>query len=421
MIIEKYPRSAGTRSQLASLLRDLYPSEKRAINVALAVYDSGIVSKLAKQKSVDSVLYHNFIKQLVDEFGLQEQFAAEGIVIWAKAYGVSVTDSYVAQSPTEQQKSILHNPDAYAKPGTVNGLAFDYELEQRSQGIVIAKFRGFDEADVIIPNTINGKKVVGIGKEAYRKCKVMRTLHISDGIEFIEDGAFANCENLSNVIFPTTLSRIGSIKEPNNRYAWTKGAFESCDITNISLPYGLKYLGESTFKECKKLKSIDLPNGINGIGDYAFSGCIDLVDVKLPDQLSKIGKFVFNRCSNLSDISFPLLLREIGEAAFRGCSSLIVVVLNEGLIKIGNAAFNDCPKLSKILIPSTVSEIEDGFNYSQSDIFTLHGFYQPIGKRHGVSHSKNDNLTIYCYSGSYGLEYARKKGYPIQNAVNFSK
>ena len=96
MIIEKYPRSAGTRSQLASLLRDLYPSEKRAINVALAVYDSGIVSKLAKQKSVDSVLYHNFIKQLVDEFGLQEQFAAEGIVIWAKA------DSFIELDKLQQ-------------------------------------------------------------------------------------------------------------------------------------------------------------------------------------------------------------------------------------------------------------------------------------------------------------------------------
>lgn len=387
----------------------------------MAVYDSEIVSKLAKLKSVDSVLFHSFIKQLVDEFGLQEQFAAEGIVIWTKAYGVLVPDSNVTQPPTQQQKSITYNPDAYAKPVMINGLASDYELQQRLGGVVIAKFRGFNEADVIIPNKINGKKVVGIGKEAYRKCKTMRTLHISDGIEFIEDGAFANCDNLSNVIFPTTLSRIGSIKEPNNRYAWSMGAFESCDITNISLPNGLKYIGEATFKECKKLKSIDLPNGINEIGDYAFSGCIDLVDVKLPEQLSKIGKFVFNRCSNLLDIQFPLLLKEIGEAAFRGCSSLTVVELNEGLIKIGNAAFSDCPKLSKLLIPSTVSEIENGFNYSQSDILTLHGFYQPIGKRHGVSHSKNDNLTIYCYSGSYGLEYARKKGYPVQKAINFSK
>lgn len=426
-IIKKYPRSAGTRSQLASLLRDLYPSEKRAVNVALAVYDSGIVSKLAKLKSIDSVLFHSFIKQLVDEFGLQEQFAAEGIVIWAKAYGVLVPDSNVTQPPTQHQKSITHNLDAYAKPGTVNGSASDFELEQRLQGVVIAKFRGFDETDAIIPNTINGKKVVGIGKGAYFNCKSLRTLHISDGITFIEDGAFAKCENLSKVTFPVTLSRIGSIEKPNTRPifglahdAIPKGAFENCDITNISLPSGLKYLGESTFKECKKLKSIDLPNGINEIGDSAFYGCEALMNVMLPEQLSKLGSYAFFHCSNLTDVHFPLSLKEIGASAFKKCTSLKIVVLNEGLERIFESAFNDCPKLSKILIPSTVSVI--GGNYANNDLFAINGWHQPLDRRYKgwSTQSKNENLTIYCYSGSYGLEYARKIGYPIKNAVNFT-
>ena len=99
-----------------------------------------------------------------------------------------------------------------------------------------------------------------------------------------------------------------------------------------------------------------------------------------------------------------------------------MVVLNEGLKKIGVSAFNDCPKLTKILIPSTVSEIEEDHGYRASDLFTINGWYQPSDRRcNGWStHSKNANLTIYCYSGSYALEYARKKEYPIQNAANFS-
>lgn len=419
----------GTRSQLASLLRDLYPSEKRAVNVALAVYDSGITSRFSGLKVIDSVLLHSFIKQLVDEFGLQEQFAAEGIEVWAKAYGITVAKANVVQHHTDKQTTITHNPDAYAKPGTVNGLASDYELKHRSQGVVIAKFRGFDEADLVIPNTIDGKKVVGIGEGAYLNCKAMKTLLISDGIEFIEDGAFANCENLSKVTFPTTLSRIGSIKDPNARISFSfgsnsmpKGAFANSGVTKISLPERLKKIGESSFSGCKKLALIDFPNGIIEIEDSAFSGCSALTKVVLPEQLTKLGRYAFNGCSKLSDIHFPLSLREIGASAFKGCSSLAMVVLNEGLQKIGESAFNDCSRLTKILIPSTVSEIEEGYGYRSSDLFTLNGWYQPSDRRRNGwrTESKNSNLTIYCYSGSYGLEYARKKEYPIQNAANFT-
>ena len=432
IIIEKYPRSVGTRSQLASLLHDLYPSDKRSVNVAMIVYDSGIASKMAGLKGFDIVQQHGFMKQLVDEYGLQEAYAEEGIAIWAKAYNLIVPSSAYAPSvkTPSNPHATVHNPDAYAKPtDIVNGSASDYELEEQSHGVIIAKFRGFDEADVIIPNTIDGKKVVGIGKGAYYNCKVMKTLLISYGIEFIEDGAFANCENLSRVTFPTTLIRIGSIKEPNRHLTFSfrsdsmpTGAFAGSGVTKISLPDGLEILGDSSFKECKKLMSIDLPNGISAIEDNTFSGCSSLTKVILPERLSKLGKYVFNGCSKLYDVQFPLSLIEIGAYAFKGCSALTAVVLNEGLKRIGESAFNDCPKLAKILIPSTVSEIAEGYGYKVGDLFTINGWYQPMDRRRNgwSTMTKNPNLTIYCYSGSYGLEYARKKEYPIQNATNFS-
>lgn len=387
-VIEKYPRNVGTRSQLASLLRDLYPSEKRAVNAALAVYDSGITSRLASLKSIDTVMLHSFIKLLVDEFGIQEQFAVEGIEVWAKAYDISVSkDNYVHQ-PSEYTKPITHNPDAYAKPGILNGMASDYELEQHSHGWVITKFRGFEEADVIIPNQIDGKRIVGIGKAAYFNCKAMKTLLISDGIEFIEDSAFANCENLSKVTFPTTLSRIGSIERPNTYRSildpMPQGAFENSGLTEILLPNGLKEI-------CK----------------HSFSGCKKLVSAVLPSKLGKIGGWAFNYCTSLNDIHFPMSLTEIGAFAFNGCLALTVVVLNEGLTKIGMGAFQECENLTKILIPSTVIEIVDDSS-SRDDYWSL------------LRESKKPNLTVYCYSGSYGLQYAREKGYPVQNAVNFT-
>jgi hypothetical protein len=386
-IIEQYPRSVGTRAQLASLLHDLYPTEKREVNVALAVYDSGIASRISSLKSLNSVLLHLFTKQLVDEFGLQEQFAEEGIEVWAKAYGLSVKKDNAEKPYAIPQKNITHNPNAYAQPEVVNGSASDYELEQTPEGYIISKFRGFDESNVVIPNTIDGKKIVGIGKTAYMGCTTMRTLVISDGIEFIENGAFARCENLSKVIFPATLIRIGSLEQPNSLNFGSAekpdGAFDSCGFEEVVLPRELKKLGKGTFSGCKQLVSIDIPNGI-----------------------TKIEKYTFSICPKLNDVRFPSSLREIGWRAFFGCSALAVVVLNEGLEIIAGSAFGRCTSLSKILIPSTVSEIKDD------------GGYDMFGNSR-VMPSGIPKPTIYCYAGSYGLEYARKKGYPIKNAANF--
>jgi hypothetical protein len=304
----------------------------------------------------------------------------------------------------------------------VNGSASNYELEHTFGGYIISKFRGFDEADVVVPNTIDGKTIVGIGKEAYFACAAMQSLVISDGIKFIENGAFAKCENLSNVIFPATLIRIGSFEQPNSMFSSSlapKGAFAYSGIVKAILPEGLQTLGAGTFLGCPKLESIDIPNGIMEIKNSTFSGCRSLLKMILPEHLSKIGSESFYGCTKLKDIQFPLSLIAIESNAFKKCSSLVAVALNEGLKKIGSSAFNDCTSLSKILLPSTVSDIQESIS---GDLFSINSWYQPHDRRKKGwwTHSKNPKLTIYCYAGSYGLEYARKKEYPIQNAVYFT-
>lgn len=462
VIISNYPRSVGTRSQLFPLLRDLYPAEKRAVNVVLAVCESGIASKIANLKALDTVQMQSFVTQLVDEYGLQEQYAIEGIEAWAKAYEVSVLkDDY-----TEKQSISIEACDEFMQPEnyvrieeTFTGTVSNYELEQTPQGIVISKFRGFEKKKVIIPNIIDGKKVIGIGKDAYRNCKTMQTLSIADGIEYIEDGAFANCVNLTNVLLPPTLKRIGSIEQSKDLWrgenlGWLGnnrniGAFTDTKITSILLPENLKILGDNTFSYCKKLTEIILPKQMFKIGYAAFSGCSKLCNIQFPLSLKEIGIWAFKDCSSLSEIVlnegltticegafrdcsrlyniyFPSTLKEIGKWAFKDCSSLSVIMLNEGLTTIGKGAFNDCKNLSKVLIPSTFKEIIDTpyiFDDALGDLFSINGWYQPSDRRMKGwrTTSKNSNLTIYCYAGSYGLEYARENGYPILDATKFYK
>ena len=62
---------------------------------------------------------------------------------------------------------------------------------------------------------------------------------------------------------------------------------------NITLPNGVKEIGECAFRGCKNLETIVIPNGVTRIGDFAFRGCVSLKSVTLPDSVTKIGVGAF--------------------------------------------------------------------------------------------------------------------------------
>lgn len=382
-IIKSHPGCVNTRSQLLALLRDLYHTEKRSVNLVMIAYDSGIAGRIAGLKAVSSDQYQRFAAQLINDYGLQEQYANEAIEIWAKAYSLSYHRGTTTQLAKTQASSasLNYNPDAYAKVGeVVSGSASEYVLEPSGNTVVLSKFRGFDDPDTVIPNCINGKKVVGIGPDAFRGCKNIKTLLIPDGIRFIEGGAFAECSNLRKVVFPATLKRIGSDYFSGSS---ASGAFEGCLIESMILPPSLEVIGVNT-----------------------FLGCTKLVKVVLPEQLKRINETAFFGCKTLNEIQFPLSLQQIGMHAFYGCESLSVLVLNEGLREIDQGAFGGCISLQKVLIPRTLNKV-DYSSPTLNDIFESHLLGKPM------------NLTIYCYPGTFGLKYAREIGYPIKNAWEF--
>ncbi len=252
-----------------------------------------------------------------------------------------------------------------------------------------------------MPNVIDGKSIIGIGRYAFANCFFIRTLTISDGIEFIEDGAFASCDNLEKVLLPTSLKRIGSLERPVLDMV-SKGAFYGCAIRKIDLPGSVTYLGRRSFAECKSLAQIKLSMSITEIKEQTFENCAALSSVVLPVELIRIGENAFKNCSSLEKIRFPLSLRKIEQNAFAGCTSITAILLNEGLTTIGRDAFKGCLSLRTFIMPSTVSRIED-YDYA-TDVFS-------------INFRQNDKLIIYCYLGTYGLDYATKKGYPIKDAA----
>lgn len=238
IVVENHPECLTNRSRLAAVLRDLYPNERLLVNIALEVYECGIADRLRSMTNVEATQTQAFCHQLATEYALPVQVALQGLEMWADAYGVSIKKELITATPIDitnvsvQQNHAIVSNDPFAHTGIVEGDPLEYEVKEVTPGKVeIVKFLGFDKKDMVIPNRIAGKIVVGIGGYmTFACCKTIESVVISDGIEYINDCAFIECENLKNIKMNTDIKKIGC------------RVFNGTKISKICFPKSLEIL-----------------------------------------------------------------------------------------------------------------------------------------------------------------------------------
>ena len=147
--------------------------------------------------------------------------------------------------------------------------------------------------NLVIPETIDGVKVKGIGIKAFYYSSYKPTIKTQiknitfpDGLEYIGEYSFQG--NLfENIVIPDTVTKI------------EQRAFWGNQISNLSLPANLKTIGNDAFEK-NMLSSINLPNGLESIGSNAFKDNM-LTSINLPEGLKKIGAgaFTFNAIDSI--------------------------------------------------------------------------------------------------------------------------
>lgn len=89
-----------------------------------------------------------------------------------------------------------------------------------------------------------------------------KKLVLYEGITEIEKQFFKGLDNLEEIVFPTTLKKIG--------YA----SFQDCiKLRKIELPEGMTMIAADAFRNCKGLNSIGIPDTVKYIGNEAFYNC----------------------------------------------------------------------------------------------------------------------------------------------------
>jgi hypothetical protein len=152
----------------------------------------------------------------------------------------------------------------------------DWSYSVNNNEITIIRYEGIDN-EVTIPTEINNIPVKIIGKSAFNTYPLLKKLIIKDNITKIEDFAFGNCTNLTDIQIPNSVTSIG------------KGVFGNCkSLVSISIPNTITSIEEMTFGGCENLRNVNIPNSVTNIGVLAFSACINLTRLYIPNRTVKI-------------------------------------------------------------------------------------------------------------------------------------
>ena len=242
----------------------------------------------------------------------------------------------------------------------------------------------------------------------------------------ILNGAFYNCNQLTNVTLGSGVTSIGNsafygctnLIQVENFVSYVDKWAIDCDTTAISIALreDTKGIGEYAFWNCNKLievynlspyltvKKGSSDNGYIGYyaldvytskeehsklwtttDGYVFYENGDLcylieyigseTNLNLPTTCNEkkyvIYKYAFEGCNNLTSITIPDSVTNIGGAAFSGCSSLVSITIPNSVTNIGGAAFSGCSSLVSITIPNSVTNIGDAAFFGCSSLVSI--------------------------------------------------
>lgn len=200
----------------------------------------------------------------------------------------------------------------------------------------------------------------------------LHTALLPQSVVTIADSAFFNCANLSTVSLPDGLEYIGKMAFALD-YA----------LTEVTIPQGVKFIGDNAFWNCSALTTVNFnadscvavsPTTASD-GSYwpVFIGCNSVSTVNIGENVKRIPDRLFSYCNGLrGTLTIPDAVTYIGANAFyhwiddwdwdNGSDwDTLQVVLGSGLTEIGDYAFG-CPRghitsvVSRAAVPPVIGE-----------------------------------------------------------------
>lgn len=219
------------------------------------------------------------------------------------------------------------------------------------------------------------------------------------------NGVFANCNGITNVNLPNSLTRIGQYAFagcsgltdfviPNGVKEIGNAAFYSSSITSLSIPSSVTKIESEAFRDCYSLSSINITDlaawcNISFVGENytaPFCGTLasnytayhlylngeEVKDLVIPDDVSIIGPNTFYGCVGLSSVTISNSVTAIQSCAFFGCSGLTSITIPNSVSSIGSEAFRFCNSLTSVHVSDIRAWCQISFSGNISENWLLY-------------------------------------------------
>ena len=302
----------------------------------------------------------------------------------------------------------LYFPKSLTEAGSVAGGPFTFSAQIAFPGMngektMLSKVE-FEEGTEKIPAHIFHGSAVKFNEEAG---KDDLDLVIPNSVTSIGDFAFYECDNLTEIEVPVSVSTLGlecfgyckELKSVSLKGIVTKtgGAnaspFEGSTIKQVILSDKQTTIPANMFSNCDSITEFTVPEGITSIGNHAFYKCSNLSSINLPTTLSKLGLECFGYCGNLDNVVFNSVLTKTGgtnagpfeksgvknvtlskdqkiipQNMFSMCDNMTDFNVSAEITKISNYAFSSCKNLRTVTLMNSNTEIEKNAFYNVKNI-----------------------------------------------------
>ena len=211
--------------------------------------------------------------------------------------------------------------------------------------------------------------VTAIAYEAFWGCSSLKNVTIPDNVTEIKSETFGNCNSLTNIIIPNNVKSIKNdafynctslmeliVDSDNEFYSSEDGMLFDKNLENlIYCPEG-------------KSGDIIIPDGVTTIQNHAFQYCKNLTSIAIPDSVTSINSGAFYDCSRLTHVTLSNNLTSISSNTFGNCSSLKSIIIPDGVTSIGYAAFEGCSNLTDVITSNNIMTIENSAFYDCSSL-----------------------------------------------------
>ena len=137
-------------------------------------------------------------------------------------------------------------------------------------------------------------------------------------------------------------------------YTATEQVTQFSTFTNFTGAYGV---GNHEYNAETQIGTVDFVGQVTAIKYHAFTYNAALTSIVIPATVTGMEYSVFSHCANLTTVSLPNTITTMGNSNFEGCSKLTTVNIPTGLSEIPSFTFANCASLTAITIPENISII----------------------------------------------------------------